>query len=213
MRPVLMPVLVLALAAGSVPAAAQSDLWSRLFGETLPPETLERELETFEENRETLRETVENAIDTLGGVEDYDLEAAERDAERIREEMEGIVGSLGPDGELGGAAKGAYRWMLAQRERVRGRTDLTPGQKTLLLSEWDRQIAEVERVLDSLEKVEARLAAQLRIVAGQEGFLEELLLLGKARVATETLKSVVDEFRRVVSEFEALGVDYAAPVN
>jgi hypothetical protein len=206
-----LPLAILLLAAAPAPASA--DLWSRVFGETLPPEALERELETFETSRDSLRDTIEDAIGVLSEVQDYDLAAAERDAERIREEIEGLLGDLGPSGELGSAARGAHRWMLVQRERVRARPDLSPAQKTLLLPEWDTQIAEVERVIAELEKVEDRLEAQLRIVAGHEGFLEELLLLGKARVATETLTSVLAEFRRIVAEFEALGVDYAAPVN
>jgi len=207
------PLVLAALVVAAPVAATAGDLWSRFFGETLPPEALERELEAFEENRGALRETVEEAIDTLSRVEDYDLETAERDAERIREEMEGVLSDLGAEGELGSAARGAYRWMLAQRERVRGREGLTPGQRQLLVSEWDKQIAEVEGLLEELATVQARLAAQLRVVAGQEGFLEELLLLGKARVATDTLDSMLAEFRRVVAEFESLGVDYASPVN
>jgi len=194
-------------------SAAADDIWGRFFGETPPPEALERELRAFEDSRQTMRETIRDTVERLSAVQDYDLEAAEGDAERIREDIEGVLGDLGPEGDLGAAANGAYRWMLAQRERVRARTDLTPAQKEYLLPEWDLQIAEVERVLDELRAVETRLTAQLRVVAGHEGFLEELLVLGKARVATETLQSTLAEFRRIAAEFEALGVDYSAPVN
>lgn len=218
MRRLASPTFALALAAGlaaagPAPAQRSDDIWALFFGAELPPEELERELERFSETRRALREIVEGTIERLTAVQDYDLEAAESDAERIREEMEGVVGSLGPDGALGAAANGAYRWMLAQRERVRARPDLTPAQKSFLVGEWDVQIAEVERVLEELRAVETRLLAQLRIAAGHEGFLEELLLLGKARIATRQLTATLDEFRRIAAEFEELGVDYTAPVN
>jgi len=192
---------------------ASSDIWDRFFGERLPPEQLERELESFDSTRRSLRDTLRSAIDTLSAVQEYDLAAAEAEAEAIREEIEGVVESLGPEGELGGAANGAYRWMIAQRERIRTRPNLTDPQKALLVAEWNFEIAEVERVLDELRVVEARLIGQLRVASGHEAFLEELLLLGKARVATATLQSVLAEFRRIVTEFDSLGVVYEAPVN
>ncbi|MEM1344614.1 MAG: hypothetical protein AAGI34_08560 [Pseudomonadota bacterium] len=197
---------------GAAPAES-ANFWERYFGETPPPEALQDELQAFDESRRSLRDTVSEAVRTLSEIGEYDIEDAEREAEGIRRNIEGVLDSIGDGGSLDSAADSAYAWMRAQKSRVLRRRDLSDAQKTLLVGEWNRNLAEIEQVLEELAAVRARLAVQLRIVSGHEGFLEELLVLGKARIATDTLRDVVTEFRKIAEYFEQLGIEYSAPSN
>jgi hypothetical protein len=149
-----------------------------------------------------LDEITESSTSRLRDIAGYSAQDAKNEAEKYRRLMIDLSQRLAPDGELTEQANKALTWVNANLDRIQRDHGLEDEFRTYLLAEWTRHRDEVQKGIGELRAAGEKLSLLLREMSGYQRYLEEMVLLQKAKEAADIIRKLVDQIRGTTTVIE-----------